>query len=313
MTDSNNYLLCPKVYDTEGLFNGFHNEDPNEKCVPKYDYDQCGKIVGGGRLSTYNINGFTGYPSRKSGQTGINNQFALGSFTGGNISRIRQVGRDRTPMTIGNSESKGKFNSSRNESFRERMTSDIPEFTTMPTTPNTGKSSMLQPQLRAPDLIYERRNCSDTSIADDITNSLSAFKDGVVYSITFGKKDTETFCPGMGYNTQQNIITAGKVVGAIITFIIIWFAIAFITSAILYAWAAVKGGCYSPARCSNVATIFVPMSSTDTYTECVGKQCGGNKSGITRFFNTVGQVMMSPFNIAVNSLVGGNKRKNGII
>ena len=319
MTDSNNYLLCPRVYDTEGLFNGFHNEDPNEKCIPKYDYSQCGKIVGGGKLSTYNVNGLSGYPSREAGQTGITNQFSLEGVTGGNMSRIRQVGRDRTSMSIGNNENNGRFNTTQNETFKERMTSDIPEFTTMPITTNTGKSSMLQPQLRAPDMIYERRKYDDkekSSIMNDITDSLSAFKDGVVYSITFGKKDTETFCPTMDYEAQQNVMTAGKVIGAIITIILIWFAISFIISAILYGYAAANGGCFSPMPSSDITTIFVPMSS-DKYTESVSKQNGGNnKNGITRFFNTVGQVMLSPFNVVINNVAklgGGNKSNYNLI
>ena len=305
MSVSVNKSLCPNMFNTDGLFDEVWNSDPHHKCGPRYEYQQSDKALGATATKVNNQDLYN-YAFRTQQSTQQNGPLDLMDTTGGNIGFNRSgVAMETIPMTIGNednnlifnerlgrtSKSKEKFTENANDSSNSTNT---PDFTTMPTSIQSGLSSYLAPYNRAPLDTYDKKykHVKRCDVKKDITSSLDSFKDGLLYSITFGKK--EKFCPCQ----NRSYHTVGKVIGIIIVVFAIWFAISALVSCCLYG-KAYCDGCCCPEAWSGISPIY--MDSQPYYT------WGGNKQKSNNFFKTMGEVAVTPFVSLYNAIAGGNK------
>ena len=226
-------VKCCQIRDpinTEGLFDEVYNSDPSQKCMNCYEYKQSDKMLGATVSKTINPK-LTNHACRVRFQTQQNGPYDFQDITGGNMVHARTaIEADRRPMSLGNREDVEVLNA--RECFNNPG-SKSPDFTTMPVSIQGGMSSGLSPSyplLRdevGTDMICE----SIGKIRKDITEPLQSFKDGVLYSITFGKnKGKEKFGPfdnygRHGHKKHRACNIMGKVVGAVVLALLIWLAI----------------------------------------------------------------------------------------
>lgn len=299
-----NKSLCPNMFDTGGMFGEVFNSDPNHKCGPCYDFQQADRSVGCAASDKTNDDKYNyGFRDQKSTQQ--NGPLDLRNVTGGTIAMSRTLpGIDRMGTSIGNKRNPKIFND------RECFGNDRskPVFTTSPVSIQGGMSSMLQPMNKYPPMHGNRskmcRGGAKTA-KDIITEPLKELKDGVVYSMTFGKVK-EGFA-GCGCGFKKPMTLTGQIVGCIILIVVIWLCLSMLISAMLFGKAAMcPGGTFTPAEISGISTISViPADSFGPG----GKTFGGHVSrGISGFAQTVKEVMVSPF-VSMGKLLGGKTSK----
>lgn len=292
-----NRSLCPNRFDTSGMFGEVYNSDPYNKCGPCYEFQQADRLVGGTASVAANEDRYNyGFRDQKSTQQ--NGPFDLQDVTGGNFALSRTMpGIDGTKTSIGDKNNYKIFN--KKECF-DGLTSR-PDFTTSPASIQGGMSSMLEPINRYPPMVGKGKSCRGGSkfAKNSIVQPLNEFKDGVLYSITFGNaKPKESFC---GCMPKKPTTLAGQVSGCIVLVIILWFVISAFIAGLLFGKASLcPGGIFTPAEFSGIDII-------STSNNALGKVAGGNvSSGISGYFKTVGQVMVSPF-VSLGRLLGGKR------
>lgn len=291
--------LCPNLYNTDGLFDEVWNSDPHRKCGPRYEYEQSDKALGATATKLNNAD-LHNYAFRTQQDIQQNGPYDLQEQTGGNMALSRTgVGLNRTAMNIGNKTNDYIFNN-RLEGFKEAMNS--PDFTTMPTSIQSGMTSGLMPYSKSPDQASNRRYRNvkkSKAMKSDVTGPLNAFKDGLLYSISFGSDKHETFCPF----SYEGYSTFGKVMGVIILVLAIWFAISFLISCCLCGRAACCDGCYCPEAWSGISPIYLETAKNNY------AWGGNNTNKVGNFFKTVGEVAVCPFVSIYNAITGGTKKQ----
>lgn len=268
--------LCPNIYNTEGLFNDWYNEDSSKKCGPLYDYKQTAKLNCGTDSEMLNDDKFN-YSNVEQLKTGQNGPVSFNNTTGGNMMSQRAVGAAIRPMEVGNKESNNVLNGYPNCNNKE--TFNTPEFTTTPTPLTTGSTSALYPEERAPFDDFNGAKCLNncnnfgSKLRNEIVKPIDAVKEGVLFSLTFGQnKNKESFC--MCNRRKPTETACGKVIGCVIIVSIIFIIGILIFTAVIY-------------------------SKT-------GDNNGKLSGGASGFFNTMGELIKSPSKVINNAFKNQN-------
>ena len=228
----------PQIFNTEGLFDEVYNSDPSKKCMARYVYVQADKSLGctGSKVIKPPLENNA---CRVRFQTQQNGPYDYEDVTGGNIALQRTgVARDRIQETLGNKYNRSIQNAGIGqtegaETFQPN--NDAPEFTTMPVSIQGGMTSGMNPYQTTLMESIAPNKCKHQNVGDvrnEVTSSLENFKDGLLYSITFGqyKNKKEKFSVD---NPAAKI--SGKIIGVIICIFVIWFLLSLFIAIGLYA------------------------------------------------------------------------------
>ena len=291
--------ICrPTLYDTEGYFDDYYNSDLSQRDPYKFEYIQAGKAENGGASASsqagmLNNNLCTDFRIQQNGIPSADEAMDS-SFTGIRSSHAGSMKSYdfHNPQAQCSQPVKSK---------RERFS----DFTTSPTAITNGMTSGLSPYNKYLNSALPPSGKCKPDAMNEIKESLDSFKDGVLYSITFGQRKKETFCDCMPHHEVPKI--CGKAIGGTIVAIIIWLIISCFIACILFGKAAAcPSKSYSPCPFSGVQDILLLECGASS--QQAGQKTKGG-STFSNFMRTVGQVAVSPFVSVANLITGGYKKK----